>query len=110
VDNSVYDTIKLAVDGNFSNDIGFFDVASSGVALADYHAASSSIPDDVKSNVSDAESGLADGSVSTGVGPMGHMEDEANKVEASCFNGETGEAMDCCLDDGGYPIPSWSCG
>ena len=47
--------------------------------------------------------------VATGGGGMGHMEDEADKVEATCRDGE-GTVMDCCLDDGGYPQPSWSCG
>jgi len=110
VDTAVYDTIKLAVEGNFTNQIGDFNVGNGGVGLADYHASESSIPDEVKASVSAAEAGLGDGTISTGVGPMGHMEDEAHKVDASCFNGETGEAMDCCLDSVGYPIPSWSCG
>ena len=106
VDVSVYDTIKVAKEGNFSNDIGFFNVASNGIGLADYHAAGSSISDEVHNSVTAAEAGLGDGSVATGVGGMGHMEDEADKVEATCRDGE-GTVMDCCLDDGGYPAPSF---
>jgi basic membrane protein A len=67
VDNAVFDTIKSAVDGNFSNELYVGNVANGGIDYAEAHDASATVTAEIKAQVDKIKEGLGDGSIKTNV-------------------------------------------
>ena len=67
VDNAVFDTIKSAVDGAFSNELYVGNVANGGIDYAEAHDASATVTAEIKAQVDKIKQGLGDGSIKTNV-------------------------------------------
>lgn len=67
LDLAVKEQITNAVKGNWKSGIANYDVTNNGIGLAPYHDYDSKIPADVKSKISDIQSKLKSGQISTGV-------------------------------------------
>jgi basic membrane protein A len=67
VDVAVLTVIQEVVDGTFEGGTEVFNAANEGVGLASFNQAEATIPQEAKDRVETALTGLADGSVTTGV-------------------------------------------
>lgn len=67
LDVAVKSAIADVVHSSFKPGIKTFDITNDGIGLAPYHDWDSKIPADVKAKVTQAESGLKNGSITTGV-------------------------------------------
>ena len=67
LDLAVKEQITNAVKGNWKSGIANYDISNNGIGLAPYHDYDSKIPSDVKSKITDIESKLKSGQISTGV-------------------------------------------
>jgi len=67
LDVAVKAAIADIVHGSFKPGIKTFDITNDGIGLAPYHDWDSKIPADVKAKVTQAQSGLKNGSITTGV-------------------------------------------
>lgn len=67
VDNAVFDTVKMLVEGSFEPGTYVGTAANGGVDFAPYHDTESEIPADVQAKVEEIKQGLADGTIKTGV-------------------------------------------
>ena len=86
VDNAVYDQITQRVDGSFTgNGIAVYEASNEGVGYADYHDTAAAVPDGVKAKMEEILKLLADGTLTTGVDPVGGDIDEATIPEASPY-------------------------
>lgn len=64
MDNSCYDVIKDAMEGNFNGcDVYIGDLENGGVGIAPYHDLDSSIPDDLKAEVEDLKAKIISGEI-----------------------------------------------
>jgi len=71
VDVAVYTAVKNAAEGTFEGGTAGFEAANEGVGLADFHDTAGAIPGDVKAKLDEILGMLADGSLDTGVDPVG---------------------------------------
>ena len=67
LDVAVKAAIADVVHGSFQSGIKTFDIKNDGIGLAPYHDWDSKIPADVKAKVTQAQSGLKNGTITTGV-------------------------------------------
>ena len=67
LDVAVKAAIADVVHGSFTPGVKTFDIKNDGIGLAPYHQFDSQISSDVKAKVTQAESGLKNGSITTGV-------------------------------------------
>ena len=63
IGQSVYDTVKESVDGNYVADPYIGTLANSGIDIAPFHDFDSKVPADVKAKVKELKAGIIDGSV-----------------------------------------------
>jgi len=66
MDVAAGDAVRAFNDGTLEGGIQLGTVANNGIGLAPYHDLDSSIPDECKAAVQDAQEGLSDGSIETG--------------------------------------------
>jgi basic membrane protein A len=69
VDTAAYDAVMAFVQGNLEPGIRFSTVENGGIGLAPYHDVAGRVPESCQEAVETARQGLAEGTLSTGVGP-----------------------------------------
>jgi basic membrane protein A len=67
IDNAVYGTVKMAVEGTFKGGTQVFDASNDGIGLAPFHATESAVSETVKTKLQEIAAGLKAGTIKTGV-------------------------------------------
>jgi len=63
VDNAVYQSLQMVVEGNFKGGLKVFDITNAGIGLAPFHEAEDKIPPHVKAKLKEIEGDLKSGKI-----------------------------------------------
>ena len=85
-DEAVYDSIKSLVGGAFAGGTAVYGVGNTGITLAPFHDTEADVSDGVKAMLEQIETGLAQGTLKTGINPSpGQLIAEEAPEPGSCI-------------------------
>ncbi|HIC88254.1 MAG TPA: BMP family ABC transporter substrate-binding protein [Anaerolineae bacterium] len=90
VDEAVYQAVRSVVDGTYKGGTRVFEASNNGVGLAPFHDTEGEVPQEVKDTLNAIFKKLADGSLKTGVDPLGDPIPDEIPAPGSCVSKKSG--------------------